>query len=104
MQPTIEDLERILSEWTIKPDVNLATEGLCRPDIYTIFYNPLLVPNEKEHYLTLFHEIVHALDPCEYLPHDEVERIAVRCYEDEELLSCLKSVGKYENVTVRFNQ
>lgn len=93
---TVEELEEIIGQYHFSKDCSMPHAGLCRPEDREIRYNPLEIDSKREFYLTLLHEIVHAVDAYSDLTEDEIEQIAEESYRDKELLSYLKKQFPYQ--------
>lgn len=92
---TLEEVLVVLTHYDFIEDPRLPTAGFYYPDKCEIKYNPQRVEDEKEFYITLLHEIIHAADiPCHWT-ETEIEKSAKKSYQNKEILNCLKTLFPY---------
>jgi len=90
---TLEEVIDGLSELEVKRDYRINSKGLYCPDRYTINYNPRLIDNEDDFYVTILHELAHHNEEpglttivSEFL----AESIALDTFRDKDVLGYLQ--------------
>lgn len=92
---TLEELEEIVNTYDFERDTSMDCKGLCDRDVQKIFYNPFEISFQREFYLTLLHEIVHAADANDILGEVQAEEAAERSYADKNILRHLRKIFPY---------
>lgn len=92
---TLEELEEIVAAYDFERDASMDCKSLCDRDAQKIFYNPFEISSQREFYLTLLHEIVHAADANDILGEVQTEEAAERNYADKTILTYVKKVFPY---------
>jgi hypothetical protein len=65
-----------LEEYELKVDYDMPCKGLYCPDELVLYYNPREIENNRDFYITVLHEVGHALDTQEIYSELEIEDLA----------------------------
>lgn len=96
---TLEQVVDGLTDFDIRKNYNMDVKGLYCPDRYVINYNPRLINNVEDFFMTILHELAHHYEEpgldrntAEFL----AESIAFDTLCDERIVSYLGAYFEYE--------
>jgi hypothetical protein len=99
MELSLEDIVTALDKLTIRANTRMESSGRYCPDIATIYYNPYVLVDRGEFYVTILHELLHHY--YDDAPEDLVELNAQRIFKEEkESVGYLK--GHFMKITNRW--